>query len=71
MTTNTVRRAFNRVGVGDVLAFTGGGTAEVVGIGPEYGVRTRAYHEVTLRGPDGQTRTEVFARMSWWDVVAP
>lgn len=69
MQRNIRRRAFGSIEPGNTLAFTGGSIAEVVGIGPEYQVRTRSYHEVTLRGPDGAERTAPFARMSWWDVL--
>lgn len=69
MQRSTVRRAFGKIEPGQTLAFTGGATALVLGIGPEYLVRTRSYHRVILRGPDGVDRTKVFARLSFWDVM--
>ena len=70
MHTPVNRTRFGKIEAGNTLAFPGGGTAVVRGIGPEYQVLTRSYHQVTLTDPDGgNVRTEPFARMSWWDVL--
>lgn len=63
-----VRRWTANLRPNDVVHFPGGSYATVNEVGPEYTVKTRSYHLVTLTGPDGATRQSAFARVAFWDV---